>query len=230
MNGRADVPYQTLDLPEPARSLFRKTRAALETHVSVYAARKGLLAMTGFLGTRADVLMDLAITFFVAAPFLMTYALRLAARGRYRAHRNLQAGLVVSGTVAVLLLEGSIQYGEAMAAYAQSAYYGTPLIRGLFSVHLWVAIPWFIGWCVLTGVSWRGYIPRAAGGLQFDTPALRGGYLRRVLVHLHHRCRHVRLVLRPLTAWLRAPCRESTTTRSPTGTTSRHAITTWMRI
>ena len=113
--------------------------------------------MTGFLGTRADVFMDLAIAFFVAAPFLMTYAIRLAARGRYRAHRNLQAGLVVAGTVAVLLLEGSIQYGTAMAAYAQSAYYGTPLIRGLFSVHLWVAIPWFLGWCVLTGVSWRRY-------------------------------------------------------------------------
>ena len=113
--------------------------------------------MTGFLGTRADAFMDLAIAFFVAAPFLMTYAIRLAARGRYRAHRNLQAGLVVAGTVAVLLLEGSIRYGEAMAAYAQSAYYGTPLIRGLFSVHLWVAIPWFIGWCVLTGVSWRRF-------------------------------------------------------------------------
>lgn len=38
MNGRADVPYETLDLPEPARSLFRKTRAALETYVSAYAA------------------------------------------------------------------------------------------------------------------------------------------------------------------------------------------------
>ena len=35
--------------------------------------------MTGFLGTRADVFMDLAIAFFVAAPFLMTYAIRLAA-------------------------------------------------------------------------------------------------------------------------------------------------------
>ena len=34
--------------------------------------------MTGFLGTRADVFMDLVITFFVAAPFLMTYAIRLA--------------------------------------------------------------------------------------------------------------------------------------------------------
>lgn len=83
--------------------------------------------------------------------------IRLAARGRYRAHRNLQASLIVAGTVAVLLLEGSIRYGEAMAAYAQSAYYGTPLVRGIFAVHLWVAIPWFIGWRVLTGVSWRRF-------------------------------------------------------------------------
>ena len=38
MNGRADAPEETLELPEPARSLFRKTRSALETHVSPYAA------------------------------------------------------------------------------------------------------------------------------------------------------------------------------------------------
>ena len=38
MNGRVDAPDETLDLPEPARTLFRKTRAALETQVSAYAA------------------------------------------------------------------------------------------------------------------------------------------------------------------------------------------------
>ena len=38
MNGRAHAPGETLGLPEPARTLFRKTRPALETHVSAYAA------------------------------------------------------------------------------------------------------------------------------------------------------------------------------------------------
>ena len=38
MNGRAHAPGETLELPEPARTLFRKTRPALETHVSAYAA------------------------------------------------------------------------------------------------------------------------------------------------------------------------------------------------
>ena len=112
---------------------------------------------SGFLGTRADALIDLTLVFFVAAPFLMSYALRLATRGRHRAHRNIQAGLVVAGVVAVLLLEGSIRFGGAMAAYAQSAYYGTPLLIGLFYLHLAIAIPSFLAWGVLAGVSWRRF-------------------------------------------------------------------------
>ena len=34
---------------------------------------------TGFLGTRADVFVDIALVLFIAAPFLMAYALRLPA-------------------------------------------------------------------------------------------------------------------------------------------------------
>ncbi len=112
---------------------------------------------TGFLGTRADALIDLAVVFFVAAPFLMAYALRLAARRRYRKHRNLQASLIAVGIVAILLLEASIRYGGGAAAYAQSAYYDTPLMRGLFILHLAIAIPWFVCWCTLVGVSWRRF-------------------------------------------------------------------------
>ena len=37
---------------------------------------------TGFLGTRADVFVDVAMVFFAAAPFLMGRALRLAAQRR----------------------------------------------------------------------------------------------------------------------------------------------------
>ena len=44
---------------------------------------------TGFLATRADAFVDAAIVFFVVAPFLMAYALRLAAR-RCRVHRDVR--------------------------------------------------------------------------------------------------------------------------------------------
>ena len=111
---------------------------------------------TGFLGTRADALIDLAIVFFVAAPFLMVYALRLAARRRHREHRNLQAGLLAAATVAVLMLEISIRFGSAGEAYRASSLYGPSMIV-LFAVHLAVAIPTFILWCWLATLSWRRY-------------------------------------------------------------------------
>ena len=118
---------------------------------------------TGFLGTRADAFVDVAMVFFAAAPFLMGHALRLAAQRRYRAHRRLQVGVLVGGIVAVLLLEGSIRFGGAVEAFAVSAYYGTATMAGLFAVHLAVAVPTFVGWCLLAVLSWRRY-PRILPG------------------------------------------------------------------
>ena len=114
------------------------------------------MTTTGFLGTRADAFVDLAIVFFIVAPFLMAYALRLAAQRRYREHRNLQAGVLVAGIVAVLMLEVSIRFGNAAEAYAASTLYGLP-IATLFVVHLAVAIPTFIVWCWLATLSWRRF-------------------------------------------------------------------------
>ena len=111
---------------------------------------------SGFPGTRADAFMDLAIVFFVVAPFLMAYALRLAARRRHREHRNLQAGLLLFAIVAVLMLEISIRFGSAGEAYAASSLYGPPM-AALFAVHLAVAIPTFIIWCWLAMLSWRRF-------------------------------------------------------------------------
>ena len=104
---------------------------------------------TGFLGTRADAFVDAAIVFFVVAPFLMGYALRLAAQRRHRDHRNLQAGLLLAAIVAVLMLEISIRFGSAGEAYAASSLYGLPM-AALFVVHLAVAVP-----TSSCGAAWR---------------------------------------------------------------------------
>ena len=111
---------------------------------------------TGFLGTRADAFIDLAIVFFVLAPFLMAYALRLAARRRHREHRNLQAGLLAAAIVAVLMLEISIRFGNAGEAYTASSLYGPSMIA-LFIVHLTVAVPTLVIWCWLASLSWRRF-------------------------------------------------------------------------
>jgi len=111
---------------------------------------------TGFLGTRADTLIDLAIVFFVLAPFLMVYALRLAAQRRHLEHRNLQAGLLLAAVVAVLMLEISLRFGGAGEAFAASSLYGPPM-TALFVVHLAIAVPTFILWCWLAALSWRRF-------------------------------------------------------------------------
>jgi len=111
---------------------------------------------TGFLGTRADAFIDAAIVLLVVAPFLMAYALRLAARRRHRAHRNLQAGILGVAVVAVLMLETSIRFGSAGEAYRASSLYG-PAMVGLFAVHLAVAVPTFVAWCWLAALSWRRF-------------------------------------------------------------------------
>ncbi len=119
--------------------------------------------MTGFLGTRADIFVDMAMVVFAAAPFLMAYALRLAAQRRYHAHRKLQIGVLLAGIVAVLLLEGSIRFGRAVEAFTVSAYYDTAAMAGLFAVHLAVAVPTFVVWCVLAALSGRRF-PRVLPG------------------------------------------------------------------
>ncbi len=111
---------------------------------------------TGFLGTRADAFIDTGIVLLVVAPFLMAYALRLAARHRHRAHRNLQAGILGVAIVAVLMLETSIRFGSAGEAYRASSLYG-PAMVGLFAVHLAVAVPTFVVWCGLAALSWRRF-------------------------------------------------------------------------
>ena len=123
------------------------------------------MATTGFLGTRADLFMDTAIVFLILAPFLMAYAVGLAVQQRHREHRNLQASLLAAGILAILLLEGSVQFGNASDAVAASSMYGLPMIS-LFVVHLAVAFPTIIIWSVLAILSWQRFshtLPGAFG-------------------------------------------------------------------
>lgn len=255
MNGRADVPYETLDLPEPARSLFRKTRVALETHVSAYAADGEGYKLGGgtILAVRwkhrrsndIDVLFhpDTRTSHFEAelgkaleqaggAPLGWGECSRIEfgeshldlLKGEPTPSVGHQSASVDGSPVTVLtnvqILNGKLGYraldpptrdvydiavcgiedpesleivlngvyeakrdatilGWKMseAKHAENAAeqildapgrrartpsrFGTSTLSAMTSrrttIVLEVAIPWFIGWCVLTGVSWRRY-------------------------------------------------------------------------
>ena len=153
---------------------------------------------TGFLGTRADVFVDAAIVLLVIAPFVMAYALRLAAQRRHLDHRNLQLGLLLAGIAAVLLLEGSLRFGGAAEAYAASSLYNSASLRVTFLVHLAVAVPTFIAWCGLATLSWRRYTVTLPGS--FGRTHRRWGQVRprRTVPFFRNRSRSLRHELRVL--------------------------------
>ena len=115
------------------------------------------MSVTGFLGTRADAFVDIAMVFFIAAPFLMAYALRLAKKRRFRSHRKVQLAVLLAGIAAILLLEVSIRFGGASEAYRESSLHGHAMFMWLFVVHLVIAFPTFAGWCALAIVSVRRF-------------------------------------------------------------------------
>ena len=111
---------------------------------------------TGFFGTRADAFVDFAMVLLVLAPFLMAYAIRLAVQRRHRKHRNLQLAVLLAGILAILLLEGSIRFGNAQEAFAASGVTG-PGRTVLFYGHVAIAVSTFIAWCALAVTSWRSF-------------------------------------------------------------------------
>lgn len=110
----------------------------------------------GFLGNRGDLLMDTVVIAIVVTPLLFLWAVRLARRGQYARHRNLQTGLLGTLLVAVILFEVDIRVsGGTQAFMADSPYLGSALLTWLLRVHVVVAVLTFLVWLVLVVQAWR---------------------------------------------------------------------------
>lgn len=112
----------------------------------------------GFFGSRADLLTDLSLSLFVLLPMLMPLGFRLARGGRLQLHRAVQAGFLLTMTIAVLALEVDIRLKGGTGALAGSAVAAPRLIvRALFLVHLLIAVTTWVAWIGLVVRSWRGF-------------------------------------------------------------------------
>lgn len=130
----------------------------------------------GFLGTRADVLMDVVLIAMLITPLLLACAIRLARRGAYLQHRTLQTGLLSVLLVAVVLFEIDVRMsGGSDAFLAGSRYLGTPLLRWILKVHIAVAVSSFALWTYVVGKAWRDRVEPAPAN--FGPAHRRTGYL-----------------------------------------------------
>jgi uncharacterized membrane protein YozB (DUF420 family) len=100
--------------------------------------------------------MDVVVVAIILTPLLFIWAVRLARRGQYVRHRNLQTGLLGTLLVAVVLFELDIRLsGGTQAFMAGSPYLGSALLSWLLRVHVLVAVLTFGLWCFLVVQAWR---------------------------------------------------------------------------
>jgi len=115
------------------------------------------MEIAGFLGTRADLIVDTVIVASALLPFYMMYAFYVAAKGKLELHKNLQVAALFAVTLLVIALEVDIRFGHLAEVSALSPYHDTTLLTTLFIVHLIFAVSTFIGWTWLVIKSARIY-------------------------------------------------------------------------
>lgn len=121
----------------------------------------------GFLGTRADVLMDVVFVATLATPFIVAWGVRFASKGNYARHRAVQTTLLAVLLVAVILFEVDVRLsGGSGSLMKGSSYAGTGLLRGITLVHVLGNVATFILWLWLVVKSRR----------RFGTPELPGPF------------------------------------------------------
>jgi len=112
----------------------------------------------GFLGTRADLLMDVVFISTLATPFILAWGIRYARQREFRKHRAVQTTLLCVLLVAVIFFEVDVRLsGGSGSLMKGSSYAGTGWLRGILLAHVLANIVTFFGWLVLVVKSWRRF-------------------------------------------------------------------------
>jgi uncharacterized membrane protein YozB (DUF420 family) len=112
----------------------------------------------GFLGTRADLLIDVIFVATLLTPVLLVWAIRLASQRKLKTHRLVQTSLLTVLLVAVLLFEVDLRMaGGSGSLMKGSPYAGTALLRTVLLSHVAANVVTFALWLVLVVRSWRKF-------------------------------------------------------------------------
>ena len=112
----------------------------------------------GFLGTRADWLMDLVIVSLVVIVPVILYSWYRVRQQGYGRHKKIQVWLTVTLAIAVLLFEVDLRMSGGLDELTKaSGYYGTTLLDASTYIHLFFSVTTSIIWIVLIIVSLRRF-------------------------------------------------------------------------
>lgn len=106
----------------------------------------------GFLGTRADFLMDVILVVILATPFILIKSIQWVRSGQHRKHRNVQMSLIVVIMLAVILFELNVRLSGGSGSLIEgSAYQNHTGFKWLLFFHIIVAVFSFSSW---VGLAW----------------------------------------------------------------------------
>jgi putative membrane protein len=104
----------------------------------------------GFLGTRADLLMDIVIVSLLAIIATVIISWRLARGKQYARHKGVQIATVILLGAIVLLFEYNLRLqGGIVKATAASSYAGTMTLTAWIYIHSFFSITTAIIWPAL---------------------------------------------------------------------------------
>lgn len=112
----------------------------------------------GFLGTRADVLLDLVIVSLVVVVPVLIYSWLKVRQKQYALHKGVQLTLLIVLAVAVGAFEANMRMlGGIFTATSASSYAGTGTLNFWIWFHTALAISTTLVWLVLAVVSTRRF-------------------------------------------------------------------------
>lgn len=108
----------------------------------------------GFLGSRADVLIDTLVVSLAVVLTVLWYSVGRARKGAYRTHRGLQVGIGIAVGIELLGFEVDIRLrGGWNALTAGSSLAGTGILKLVLAVHLVFAVTTVVLWGWLISAS-----------------------------------------------------------------------------
>jgi len=112
----------------------------------------------GFLGTRADLIMDGIIVVVALVPLLLLGSWGLARRGLLRQHRAAQIALTAAFVLVLGIFEPYIRVqGGLDGISVGSPYHGSGFLRGYLAAHLSLAVTSTLSWGALAVASLRRF-------------------------------------------------------------------------
>jgi len=115
------------------------------------------MEIAGFLGTRADLIVDVVMTASGFLPAFMLYTFYVAAKGKLELHKNLQIVGLIAVTLLVIALEVDVRFSNLSEVSAQSSYHDSLELTVMFIIHLIFAVSTFVGWIWLVVKSYKIY-------------------------------------------------------------------------